>query len=124
MFASSYTSYRSWLENCKYLQSQTIAELQKCIQLREEMNRCRQLAFSQRLAQFDSTNFVFRKRIFETKLVLDELKWQKQMVNITLVLCMYNLYLNPKIVSFMVREVKHLCSMKYWRENKNINYQK
>lgn len=44
------------------------------------MCRSRQKAIIDILAQFDATNFALRKRMFETKYVLDELVWQKEMV--------------------------------------------
>lgn len=90
----SYSSYESWLENCKFLQSQTITELEKSVQLREEMCQLRQKAYCKISGQFDATNFALRKRVFEIHYVLDELMWQKQ----TVITCITTIGLSLMIV--------------------------
>lgn len=80
IFLCSYSSYESWIENCKFLQSQTMSELKNCFQLREEMCQLRQRVYCEISAQFEATNFALRKRIFEIRSVLDQFVWQKQEV--------------------------------------------
>lgn len=76
----SYSSYNSWLENCKELRSKVKEELEASSKLRKEMCIPRENARNLLSAQFEATNFALRKRIYETRYVLDELQWEKRNV--------------------------------------------
>lgn len=82
MYNSSYSSYNSWLENCKKLKIDTEKELEASSQLRKQMCIPRENSRNLLLSQYEATNYMFRKRIYETTYILEELKWEKGNVRI------------------------------------------
>ncbi|XP_028160672.1 tektin-B1-like, partial [Ostrinia furnacalis] len=70
-------TYEQWLEKCEATKDMAIKELQDTLRLRESLFVARGRARNALRAQTDVTNYMLRRRIYDTQRARNELQWQK-----------------------------------------------
>ncbi|CAK1579553.1 unnamed protein product [Parnassius mnemosyne] len=70
-------TYEQWLEKCEATKKMAEDELQDTLRLRESLFVARERARNTLRAQTDVTNYMMRKRIYDTQRARNELQWQK-----------------------------------------------
>ncbi|CAB3235932.1 unnamed protein product [Arctia plantaginis] len=70
-------TYQQWLEKCEATKNMAVSELQDTLRLRESLFVARGRARNALRAQTDVTNYMLRRRIYETQRARNELQWQK-----------------------------------------------
>lgn len=73
-------TYQQWLEKCEATKNMAVSELQDTLRLRESLFVARGRARNALRAQTDVTNYMLRRRIYETQRARNELQWQKMKV--------------------------------------------
>lgn len=76
-------TYEQWLEKCESTMRLAVTELQDTLRLRESLFVARGRARNALRAQTDVTNYMLRRRIYDTQRARNELDWQKMKVRIT-----------------------------------------
>lgn len=71
---------QQWLDKCEATKQMAINELQDVLRLRESLFVARGRARNALKAQTDVTNYMLRRRIYETQRARNELDWQKMKV--------------------------------------------
>lgn len=74
-------TYDKWLQNCEATKKMAVDELQDTLRLRESLFVARGRARNALRAQTDVTNYMMRRRIYDTQRARNELQWQKMKVN-------------------------------------------
>lgn len=75
-------TYDQWLEKCESTKQMAITELQDTLRLRESLFVAAGRARNALRAQTDVTNYMLRRRIYDTQRARNELDWQKMKVSI------------------------------------------
>ncbi|XP_059058639.1 tektin-B1-like isoform X2 [Achroia grisella] len=70
-------TYNQWLEKCESIKKMAMDELQDTLRLREALFVARGRARNALRAQTDVTNYMLRRRIYDTQRARNELEWQK-----------------------------------------------
>ncbi|CAH0399231.1 unnamed protein product [Chilo suppressalis] len=70
-------TYEQWLNKCEATKQMAIEELQDTLRLRESLFVARGRARNALRAQTDVTNYMLRRRIYDTQRARNELQWQK-----------------------------------------------
>ncbi|VVC89800.1 unnamed protein product [Leptidea sinapis] len=70
-------TYDQWLQKCEATRDMAIKELQDTLRLRELLFVARGRARNTLRAQTDVTNYMLRRRIYDTQRARNELQWQK-----------------------------------------------
>ncbi|KAL4707299.1 hypothetical protein ACJJTC_019837 [Scirpophaga incertulas] len=70
-------TYKQWLDKCEATKKMAVEELQDTLRLRESLFVARSKARNTLLAQTDVTNYMLRRRIYDTQRARNELQWQK-----------------------------------------------
>lgn len=73
-------TYEQWLNKCEATKKMAIDELQDTLRLRESLFVARGRARNALRAQTDVTNYMMRRRIYDTQRARNELQWQKMKV--------------------------------------------
>lgn len=73
-------TYDQWLEKCESIKKMAMDELQDTLRLRESLFVARGRARNALRAQTDVTNYMLRRRIYDTQRARNELDWQKMKV--------------------------------------------
>lgn len=76
----SFSSYEAWLANVKSIKQTAENELIDTLGIREVLFVCREKARTVLQVQRERTEFVLRKRIFDTQKALNELEWQMRKI--------------------------------------------
>lgn len=71
---------QQWLDKCEATKQMAINELQDTLRLRESLFVARGRARNALRAQTDVTNYMLRRRIYDTQRARNELDWQKMKV--------------------------------------------
>ncbi|XP_064536145.1 tektin-2-like [Drosophila montana] len=80
-YPTEYCTYEGWLEHTKNIKLLAENEMADTVALRESLFVCREKARSILQAQQGRTEYVIRKRIFETQRARNELKFQMDKMN-------------------------------------------
>lgn len=75
-------TYDQWLEKCESTKQMAITELQDTLRLRESLFVAAGRARNALRAQTDVTNYMLRRRIYDTQRARNELDWQKMKLSI------------------------------------------
>ncbi|CAH0723613.1 unnamed protein product, partial [Brenthis ino] len=70
-------TYEQWLDKCEATKQMAMDELQDTLRLRESLFVARGRARNALRAQTDVTNYMMRRRIYDTQRARNELQWQK-----------------------------------------------
>ncbi|XP_028036836.1 tektin-B1 [Bombyx mandarina] len=70
-------TYEQWLQKCESTKQMALDELQDTLRLRESLFVARGRARNALQAQTDVTNYMLRRRIYDTQRARNELDWQK-----------------------------------------------
>ncbi|XP_063544245.1 tektin-B1-like [Cydia strobilella] len=70
-------TYDQWLDRCEATKKMAIDELQETLSLRESLFVARGRARNLLQAQKDATNYMMRRRVYDTQRARNELDWQK-----------------------------------------------
>lgn len=73
--------YQTWVEHSRYIKLLVDNELADTSKVRESLFIVRERAKNDLKAQRDTTDYVLRKRIYETQRARNELEWQQLKVN-------------------------------------------
>ena len=76
-------SNQQWQDKCEATKQMAINELQDTLRLRESLFVARGRARNTLRAQTDVTNYMLRRRIYDTQRARNELDWQKMKVRST-----------------------------------------
>lgn len=76
---------QQWRDKCEATKQMAINELQDTLRLRESLFVARGRARNALRAQTDVTNYMLRRRIYDTQRARNELDWQKMKVLIRII---------------------------------------